>query len=67
MKRNLANNLMAGGVALFLTGMLIIAFSPVSLIVFTRRLAGPTMPVGIVISLVGFGFTAAGGYFKVRM
>jgi hypothetical protein len=67
MRRNLANNLMAGGVALFLTGMLIIAFSPVNLVVFTRRIAGPTVPVGIVISLVGFGFTAAGGYFKVRM
>lgn len=67
MRLNIANNLMAGGVALFLTGLLIITFSPVDLFLFTRRIAGPTAPVGIVISLVGFVFTAVGGYFKVRM
>ena len=67
MRRSVATNLMAGGVALFLTGILITAFSPVDLFVFTRRIAGPTEPVGILISLVGFGFTAAGGYYKVRL
>lgn len=67
MRRGIANNLMAGGVALFLTGLLITAFSPVDLFFFTRRVAGPTEPWGILLSLVGFGFTAAGGYYKVRM
>ena len=66
MRCKLANNLIVGGIALFLTGLYIMAFSPVNLFVFTRRIAGPTAPVGIAIALVGFGFSITGGYFKVR-
>ena len=63
----MANNLMAGGIAFFLTGILIVAFSPVNLTIFTWRISGPTAPAGIIISLVGFVFTVVGGYFKVRV
>jgi len=66
MRHNIANSLMAGGIALLLTGLIITAFSPLDLFIFTRRIAGPTEPWGILISLVGFVFTAAGGYYKVR-
>lgn len=67
MRHKVANNLLMGGIALFLTGILIVAFSPVNLTIFTQRIAGPTAPVGIIISLVGFVLTVVGGYFKVRV
>jgi hypothetical protein len=66
MRRSIANSLMAGGLALLLTGIIITAFSPLDLFIFTRRISGPTGPWGILISLVGFVLAAAGGYYKLR-
>jgi hypothetical protein len=66
MRSSIANSLMAGGLALLLTGLIIVAFSPLDLFIFTWRISGPTEPWGILISLVGFAFAAAGGYYKLR-
>jgi len=63
-RNKIANNVLAGGVMLFIVGILIIAFSPLNLHIFTYRITGPTGPVGTAISLVGLGLAVASGYGK---
>jgi len=63
-RSRMANNVLAGGVVLFIVGILIIAFSPTNLHIFTYRITGLTGPVGTAISLVGLGLAVAGGYYQ---
>jgi hypothetical protein len=63
-RSRIANNVLAGGVVLFIVGILLIAFSPTNLHIFTYRITGPTGPVGTAISLIGLGLAVAGGYYQ---
>ena len=64
MRNRIANNILAGGVVLFIVGILIIAFSPTNLHIFTYQITGLLGPVGTAISLVGLGLAVAGGLDK---
>ena len=58
-------NILAFGITLLLLGVLIIAFNPANLTIFTQRIYGPPEPIGTVISLIGLSLAIAGGYRKL--
>lgn len=63
MRIMLTNNAMVFGLALFVTGLLILVFAPSNLVIFTQRITSPTGPIGTVISLIGLVFVVAGGRY----
>jgi hypothetical protein len=63
MRTVMAKNGMVFGLSLFVTGLLIIVFSPSNLFIFTQRITSPTGPIGTVISLIGLVFVVAGGRY----
>ena len=65
MRTNLVDNIMTFGVALLITGVLIIVFSPSNLTVFTLQMADSSGPVGAVLSLVGLSLAIACGYRRI--